>query len=129
MKKSLNDAYASISIVNHNLLISIPGDMSDEDIEMFSEIIMSRGYHNKLSGAVFDFSAVAIMDSFLYSYIANTTKALQLMGVTVVWTSLNPGVVMALMDINMNNESLSVATAVSMEYGIDILNNYMSTGN
>ena len=128
MNNTTQDIYASISLLNQNLIISIPGDMNDADLESFSEVIMNRGYHHKLNGAVLDFSAVSIMDSYMYQNIVQTTKALQLMGVEVIWTSLRPEVVMALMDLNMSHAYFNIHTAVSMALGIQKLN-YLKSDN
>jgi len=126
MNNTAHDIYASISLLSNNLIVSIPGDMHDADLESFSEVIMNRGYQHKLNGAIFDFSAVSIMDSFMYKNFTQTTEALQLMGVEVIWTSLRPAVVMALMDLNINHFHFNVNTAVTMELGIKKLNSLKS---
>ena len=111
----------SITESNKNIIVSLSGDIFDDELEKVKESVLYRAFKKDLNGAVFDFSAIRVVDSFTYGGLVNTSKALELLGLKVVWAGLSPGVVSALIDLNVDTDNGSILTAVNLEEGLILL--------
>jgi anti-anti-sigma regulatory factor len=64
---------------------------------------------------------VTVMDSYTYRSFWQISKSLSLMGVKVVWVGLSPGVVCALIDLNVELDEKTILTALNLEQGLALL--------
>ena len=72
-----------------------------------------------IKGAILDFSMVSVLDSYTFMALEKASKAVSLMGVMVVWVGLRPGVVSALMDLNV--DVTHIKAAMNLEQGLKVI--------
>ena len=121
MKNLENDLVTFITKINNSIIVSIPGEMTDDEIKVITDLILSSAYRQNVKGAIFDFSIVKVMDHYTFTAFDRITKSLCLIGVKAVWVGLKPGVVSALMDLDVAFEASKIQTASSLEYGLQLL--------
>jgi len=117
----MEDYYTSLTEIGATLILSVPSKLDDQGIEAMTEAVLERAHGRRFSGAILDFSALRIMDSFEFSAYIRASKALELMGIRVCWTGLSPSSVITIMDSEMDLYKTSIQTAVNLEEGLDLL--------
>ncbi len=108
------------SFVQNCYVISIYDNMEDKTIETICQNTVSIAHARKVSGVIFNFINVAIIDTYTINLFIKTTKVIRLLGLRVVWTGLNPGVVSSLLDFNIDLDSIAISHDI--QHGIDIIN-------
>lgn len=121
MYKSGNNINTSITEIYNRMIISLTGELSDEEIDGINTEVIERAHTKNLTGAIFNFSAVHVLDSFSYEAFEKTSKTLALLGVKVVWIGLRPGLIMGLMDLNIHVDTTIIGTALNLEQGFELL--------
>ena len=86
----------------------------------YARIPFTIAHARKVSGVIFNFVNVAIIDTYTINLFIKTTKVIRLLGLRVVWTGLNPGVVSSLLDFNIDLDSIAISHDI--QHGIDIIN-------
>jgi len=112
---------ASITVIEDNLIVVLPAEMTDSCILNSEQMITDKAYQKNIRGAILNFSMVAVMDSYTYQSFERISMALSLMGIQTIWAGLSPGVVLALMllDVTINPK---IKTAANLENGLALLN-------
>jgi rsbT antagonist protein RsbS len=121
MDKMASTINTSITELYDKMIVSLTGDLTDDEIYGISQAVMSRSHKRNLKGAIFNFSAVHVLDSFAYEHFEKTSKSLSFMGVKVVWIGLRPGLIMGLMDLNIQVDTAVISTALNLEQGFELL--------
>ena len=124
MKELENDLSTSITVIDKSLIVSLAGEMTDDNIDAINNLVIEKAHGANVNGAILNFSAVSVIDTYTYNEFCNMTKAISLMGVRVVWVGLRPGVVSALMDLNIEFDSNKAFTALNLEQGLAVLSKY-----
>lgn len=114
-----NSLSTSITVVQGCLIITLPNEMTDEDIETGSSRVLMKANNSYIKGTIFDLSIVSVLDSYSFEALKKASKAISLMGVMVVWIGLRPGVVSALLDLNVDVNCIK--TAINLEQGLKII--------
>lgn len=104
-----NSLNTSVTIVQGCLILTLPNDMTDDELKIGSNKIIIRVYNSSIKGAILDFNMVSALDSYSFEVLKETSKAISLMGVMVVWSGIRPGVVSALLDLNVDVSAIKVA--------------------
>ncbi len=112
---------SSITEINNNLIITLAAEMDDEDLASFSESVTLFSHGRKLNGAVIDFSMVQVLDSYTLEVLLSLSKHITLLGAEVVWVGLKPGVVIGLIDLNIDLDQLKFRTALNLDRGLVLL--------
>ena len=120
------DLSTSVTQINGNLLVSLTNEMTDTKIDEITDLITTRAYKTDVDGTVLNFSAVTVMDSYTFTAFEKISKALMLMGVRVIWVGLSPGVVSALMDLNIELRFCAIHTAIDLDTGLKLLSDFRS---
>lgn len=121
--EDLNDNLnTSTTIVNECLIITLPNDIIDEEVEMgFNSILMLVEKYS-VKGVILNLSMISSLDTYFFNLLERMAKTIALMGPKVVWVGLRPGVVSALIDLNIDIRKIKAAC--DLEQGISmILNN------
>ncbi len=111
----------SITEINHNLIVTVSDELTDDNMRVVSDLIMRSAYERNIKGAVMNFSMVTVLDTFSFTAFKNITKALFLMGIRVVWSGLRASVVSALMDLNIEISTEEIVTTLTLEQGLLLL--------
>lgn len=125
-----NNLDTSVTVVDGCLIVTLPNDITDSDMEIGGKMILMRANRSSIKGVILDFSMISIVDSYTFSVFEKISKSLLFMGVTVIWIGLKPGVVSALVDLNVDVSKITAA--VNLEEALNIISNpklNMSRGN
>ncbi|MFA9464759.1 MAG: STAS domain-containing protein [Velocimicrobium sp.] len=121
MKETEIEFSTSITEINHCLIATIPGEMSDDEVRTLINRIMDKVDALDLSGAVLDFSVIGVLDTYAFTAFKNVSRALNLMGIKVIWAGLKPGVICALIDLNIAIDDSQIQAALNLEHALAIL--------
>lgn len=119
MKDLDYDLKTSVTIVQNCLIITLPNEMTDEEMEIGSNRLIMKANNAAILGTIFDLSNVSVLDSYEFTTLEKTSKAISLMGIIVVWIGLRPGVVSSLLDLNVNINS--IRAALNLEQGLKMI--------
>ncbi len=91
------------------LVVSIQIELQDETARQIQGDILKRVETSGIKGVIMDFSTIDIIDSFLAQTIFDTAKMASLLGATTVITGLKSGVIVSLIDLDIDLEGLRTA--------------------
>ncbi len=111
----------SVTEISSSLIVAIADEMSDEDLSAFASVITTQSNQLHIKGVILNFSMVQMLDTFSMRMLHDVSKALQLMGVKVVWVGLKPGVVISLIDLGIDFDTVTIQTALNLEQGLELL--------
>lgn len=115
------DLNKSITIINECLIVSLAGEMSDENLYNISELVTQKTYEADIVGVIFNFARIGAMDSYVFDSFTRMSKALRLLGVYVVWAGLSPAVICALIDLNLSLDKNRITTVLNLDQGLAYL--------
>jgi rsbT antagonist protein RsbS len=115
------DLYTSVTEIDNCLIVALAGEMTDDNIKNILDLVTEKAYRSKVSGVILNFSMVKVMDYYTYRAFRQISGALSLLGVRVVWVGLSPGVVCALIDLNMDLDDKNISMALTLEQGLKML--------
>ena len=107
------DSETAMSVVRNCLFVTIPGEIHDDMLMKYRADILEKVQATKVRGLVLDFSTVRALDTFAFNSFTDTAKMASLLGVTNVFVGLQPGVVSALVDLEV--EITDIGTALTIE--------------
>ena len=107
------DSETAMSVVRNCLVVTIPGEIHDDMLMKIRTDILGKVQATKVRGLVLDFSTVRALDTFAFNSFTDTAKMASLLGVTNVFVGLQPGVVSALVDLEV--EITDIGTALTIE--------------
>lgn len=116
-----NSLDTSVTVVDGCLIVTLPNDITDSDMEIGGKMILMRADRSSIKGVILDFSMISVIDSYTFSTFEKVSKSLLFMGVTVIWIGLKPGVVSALVDLNVDVSR--IAAAVNLEEALNTISN------
>jgi rsbT antagonist protein RsbS len=109
----------SINIVRKALLVSIPLDLTDHEIDDLQTRILQNLKSNDVKGVILDISKVDIIDSFFARAIADTAQMINLMGLQTVVCGMRPNV--AITTVELGFEFGNVEFAFNVNQAFDLL--------
>lgn len=125
MSDSNNKFNTSATVVNDCLIVTFPNNIEDDDIKAGVSGILTKVEKSFIKGVILDLSMMSSMDTYLFKILEKASKTISLMGAIVVWVGLRPGVVSALIDLNIDVSKIK--SAMDLEQGINmILNNNLN---
>ena len=114
----------AMSVVRNCLVVLIQGELHDDMLMRIRTDILEKVQATKVRGLIFDFSTVRALDTFAFNFFTDTAKMASLLGVLAVFVGLQPGVVSALVDLEV--EIPDVRSALTMEDGFEQLRHVSS---
>ena len=121
MNDSNNNLNTSSTVVNNCLIVTLPNDIGDDDIKIGASSVLMKVEKSSIRGVILDLSMMSSMDTYLFKILEKVSKTISLMGAVVVWVGLRPGVVSALIDLNIDISKIKAA--MDLEQGISIILN------
>ncbi len=118
----MSDLKESISInkIRNAILVKIPANATDEEMEILQEKILKKINEYNINGVILDISNIEIVDSFFARIIAETTHMVNLMGGKAVVTGMKPSVAITTVELGFNLENINFA--LNVDKGLDLLN-------
>lgn len=121
--KEVSSAFG-IHIIGDNLIVPVKGELDDDSVKHLQTEIVEKAQATSVTGVLIDMSAVRVLDSFVFSVLADTAKMVALLGSRPVFVGFQAGVASALIDLNVDVDS--IATALTMEDGLELLRSLRS---
>lgn len=100
-------------------MIPIQVELYAETLLQIQKSALEKVKETGIKGMLIDVSAVEVIDSFLGKTLSDTARMASLLGVTTVFTGFKPGVVAALVDLDV--ELGDIQTAIDLEQGFQKL--------
>ncbi len=113
------DFKTSVTVVEGCLIVTLPSEITDKEIELGISRIITKANNVSIVSAILDLSMLKGMDSYTFKFLQKASKAISLMGVNVVWIGLKPGVVSALLDLNVDVSGIKAA--INLEQGFKLV--------
>ncbi len=95
-----------INIVDDCLIVKLPVEVNEDSIISVSEEIMNTVTKSRFLGVIFDFGSVTIIDSFEFNKLRELILMIRMFGIMSVLAGLQPGVVSALVDMDVETNDL-----------------------
>jgi rsbT antagonist protein RsbS len=109
------------------LIASIQAALSDHDLVELREELTQRIGTLRARGVVIDVTALDVLDSFATRTIRAIAYAVKLRGAETVVVGIQPAVAFSMVQLGLTLDS--VATALDLEEGVELLNRTLSTRN
>lgn len=109
---------SSIQVVNNHLLASISANLDEDGLTDISRTILQAADKEELYGVIINMSAVSILGSHGFSILRKLADAIELMGIGVAFVGFQPGVVVALLDLDIDFNDISTATTTEDAFEI-----------
>ncbi len=95
-----------ISMTHGCLVASIQVDLDEEILATFRRDLLERIHGSNAAGVILDLSGVALMDAEDFEALRGCITMAELMGARSVPVGLQPGVVSALVDMDVNTDGI-----------------------
>ncbi len=99
-----------IQVVNNHIIASIGANLDEDGLTMISRDILRAADREHTHGVIINMSAVSILGSHGFSILRNLAHAVELMGITVVFVGFQPGVAVALIDLDVDFTDILAAS-------------------
>jgi len=106
------------------LIASIQAALSDQDLIQLRDELTERVGRHRARGVLIDVTALDVLDSFASRTIRGIAHAAKLRGAETVVVGIQPEVAYAMVQLGLTLES--VATALDLEEGLELLNRRMA---
>jgi rsbT antagonist protein RsbS len=106
------------------LIASIQAALSDQDLIQLRDELTERVGRHRARGVLIDVTALDVLDSFASRTIRGIAHAAKLRGAETVVVGIQPEVAYAMVQLGLTLES--VATALDLEEGLELLNRQMA---
>jgi len=103
----------AINVVQSCLVVTLQGEIPDEKFIRIRNDILNRIYSMAIRGMILDLSTVRVLDRYSFNALADTSKMASLLGVQTIFAGLQPGVVSALVDLEVDVSG--IRTALTLE--------------
>ncbi len=108
-----------LQLIQGCLVASIQIDLTERVLSLFREELLDRIASTHVHGVVLDVSGVEVMDSTDFDMLRTTMTMASVMGATPVIVGLKPGVVSALVDMDV--ETRGVRAALNLDDALQFL--------
>lgn len=109
----------SINKIGNTLLVKIPSDTNDEEIEILQNVVLKYLGNYEINGVIMDISQVEVVDSFFARTIAETTQMIDLMGFKTVVTGMKPSIAITTIELGFNLGN--VLFSLNIDKGLELL--------
>ena len=98
-----------LQLIQGCLVASIQIDLTDRVLSLFRKELLERIASTHVHGVVLDVSGVEVMDSFDFEMLKTTMTMASVMGAAPIIVGLKPGVVSALVDMDVDTSDVQAA--------------------
>lgn len=118
MAQSTHLTAVPMQVIQGCLVASIQVDLSEDLLHQFQEQLLERIRTTRVRGVVLDVSGVEVMDAFDFQMLRNTMAMAAMMGAKPMLVGLKPGIVSALVDMDVDASGIRAALNVDDALGI-----------
>ncbi len=117
----IDQAFAShgMHVIDGVLVAQAPDSIEDASLRQFQSGLLSRVHATSPRGVILDVSRVRLLDSTSYALLADAGRMAAMLGARVIFVGFQPGVVSALMDLDVDVGAL--ITARTLEDGMELI--------
>ena len=108
-----NSFETAMNVVQNCLVVTLQGEIPDEKFIRIRNDILNEIHLVAIRGMILDLSAVRVLDRYSFSALADISKMALLLGVQTIFVGLQPGVVSALVDLDV--DASGIRTALTLE--------------
>ncbi|WP_051676882.1 STAS domain-containing protein [Maridesulfovibrio frigidus] len=112
----MSDAQSSprlgMHVLDGVLMVQTPDDFGDESFRSLRRCVLEKVHALSARGVLIDVSTIQIIDSVGYDLLADTARTVALLGAKTVFVGLQPGVVSALIDLEVDCDDILAARNV-----------------
>lgn len=109
-------ACEGMHIVDGTLIVPAPADVSDEALFRLKRGILDAVHTAHIRRVILDVSRITFLDRILFSILADAARMAELLGAKTVFVGFQPGVVSALIDMDVACDDL--LCAITLEDGL-----------
>jgi rsbT antagonist protein RsbS len=106
-------------VVDGVLMVQAPEDFDDAAFRALQRSVLDKVHSLSVRGVLIDVSTIRMIDSVGYGLLADTARTVALLGARAVFVGFQPGVVSALMDLDVACEDLLAAR--DLAHGMDLV--------
>ncbi|NDV22048.1 STAS domain-containing protein [Desulfovibrio sp. JC022] len=110
--------FHEIQIVDGCLIAPVPAELEESVLEGFRRNVLEQVCSRSVKRVLMDVSSREILDSSGYTAITDCARMIGLLGAEVVFVGFQPGVVSALIDLDVDMDGLTCAC--TMEDGLSL---------
>ncbi|TIH12954.1 STAS domain-containing protein [Marinifilum sp. JC120] len=110
--------FHEIQIVDGCLIAPVPAELEEAVLEGFRHKVLEQVSSRSVKRVIIDVSSREILDSSGYTAVTDCARMIGLLGAEVVFVGFQPGVVSALIDLEVDMDGLTCAC--SMEDGLSL---------
>ena len=120
MKKDAGGlAGAGLYAIDGVLVVPAPAESDDRALQALKTDVLAAVHAASARGVVIDVSRLEFLDTVMFAALAGTARTLGLLGARTVFVGFQPGVVSALIDMDVACDALQAAA--NLEDALDIL--------
>lgn len=110
-----------MDVVNGCLIVPISGDMELENTRHLGRSILAQVNTKQIKGVIINVSAIRVMDSYGFTVLRNTARAIAMVGAMTVFVGFQPGVASSLIDLDLDMGDIH--TAVTTQDAFELMKN------
>lgn len=118
MAKTTHLTTVPMQVIQGCLVASIQVELSEDLLRQFQEQLLERIRTTRVRGVVLDVSGVEVMDAFDFEMLRSTMAMATMMGAKPMLVGLKPGIVSALVDMDVDVSRIRAALNVDDALGI-----------
>ena len=111
--------HVALQVTHRCLIATIQIELDDATLAQFQNDLLNAVHQSDVTAVILDLSTVKIMDSYEFAAIRRTVAMVTMMGPKAILVGLQPGVVSALVDLDLSLEGL--LTALNLEDALQLL--------
>jgi rsbT antagonist protein RsbS len=119
MDQSTASDRVPLQLIQGCLVASIQIDLTEQVLDRFRRDLLDRIAGTRVHGVVLDLSGVSVMDSTDFAMLRTTMTMASVMGADPIIVGLKPGIVSALMDMDVDTGD--VRAALNLDHALTIL--------
>ncbi len=108
----------TLTTISDCLIISLSAEMADDDLIYLSERAPQKAVKYSTTCALLNFSRVSVIDAPAFLILTQLSGVLKLMGLSIMWVGLTPGVICAMTDLNLEIDENIISTALDLNTGL-----------
>lgn len=109
----------AMQVTRNVVVASIQIDLDDDVLARFRRDLLARVHETRSRAVILDVSGVATLDSTEFAALRRTIDMIRIMGSETLLVGLQPGVVSALIEMNVDVDGLK--TAIDLDAAFDLL--------
>ncbi len=109
VSEKTGDDRIPLQLIQGCLVASIQVDLTDQVLKRFRQELLARIASTRVHGVVLDVSGVDVMDSVDFEMLKTTMTMASVMGASPIIVGLKPGIVSALMDMDVDTRGVRAA--------------------